>query len=95
MIGWSPLDAVAMERRHIFDGAKRVARQKALVDELIASHRDGLARTGNELLVLLQESLALSRARLADLESHFGASSKRLQTRSKKEPLNPERHCTT
>jgi hypothetical protein len=49
MIGWSSQDAMATERHHIFDGAKSVPRQKVLVDELIASHRGGLARTGNEI----------------------------------------------
>jgi len=33
MIGWSPQDAMTMERRHIFDGAKSLAREKALVDD--------------------------------------------------------------
>ena len=60
-----------MERRHVLEGAKRVERQKALVGELIAKRRGRLARQAEELLVLLQASLGLSKARLADLESEF------------------------
>lgn len=49
----------------------RVERQKALVGELITKRRDRLVRPAEELLVLLQDSLGLSKARLADLESEF------------------------
>ena len=72
MNGWSPKDAIAMERRHILEGAKRVARQKALVAELTTKQRHRLACSASGLLVLLQESLEMSRARLADLERKFG-----------------------
>jgi hypothetical protein len=34
MSDWSPEEAVAMERRHILEGEKRVVREEALVDQL-------------------------------------------------------------
>jgi hypothetical protein len=71
MSPWSREDAIAMERRHVLEGAKRVARQKALVGELIAKRHDRLVQSAEELLVLLQTSLGLSKARLADLENEF------------------------
>jgi hypothetical protein len=72
MAGWSPQAAMAMERRHILEGEKRVARQEALVDELIAKHYDRSASTASGLLCVLQESLELSRSRLLELERRFG-----------------------
>ena len=77
MVGWSPQEAMAMERRHILEGEKRVARQKVLVSELIAKHYDQIASTASELLGVLQESLELSRSRLRELESQFGEPSNR------------------
>jgi uncharacterized coiled-coil protein SlyX len=59
MSGWSPEDAMAMERRHIVEGENRVARQEALV------------RRSNEVLDLLRESLELSKERLRDLENRY------------------------
>ena len=43
-----------MERRHILEGEKRVARKKVLVSELIAKHYDRIASTASELLGVLQ-----------------------------------------
>ena len=68
MSGWSPEDAIAMERRHILEGEKRVARQQALAAELIKKGHNQLALTANELLALLRELLELSRTRLQELE---------------------------
>jgi len=73
MSGSSREDTIAMERRHISEGEKRVARQQSLVGELIEKGHDGLAHTANELLVILLESLELSRTRLRDLEGRSGA----------------------
>ncbi|MPY69884.1 MAG: hypothetical protein GEU92_07350 [Alphaproteobacteria bacterium] len=72
MSDWSPKDAIAMERRHILEGEKRVARQEALVLELREKGRDHLAQRGDEILSLMRESLELSTARLRDLEGRFG-----------------------
>jgi hypothetical protein len=68
---WSPDDAIAMERRHIVEGGKRVARQEALVRELVEKGSGHIVPGANELLHLLRESLGLSRARLRDLEGLY------------------------
>jgi hypothetical protein len=69
MSDWSPETAIAMERRHILEGEKRVSRQEALVGKLVCNggvHQ--LAHSANEVLGLLRESLELSRERLRDLD---------------------------
>ena len=60
-----------MERRHILEGEKRVARQEALVGKLIENGHDQLVRAANEVLGLLRQSLELSRERLRDLEDRY------------------------
>ena len=88
MIGWSPQDAMATERRHIFVGAKSVRGRRVLVDELIAKlPRRTCAHGQRNCWFSCKESLALSRARLADLASHFGASSKRTSDAVEKRAL--------
>jgi DNA-binding PadR family transcriptional regulator len=72
MNGWSPTDTIAMERRHITEGEKRVARQEALVFELTEKGHDQLVRSANKLLDLLRECLELSKERLWDLENRYG-----------------------
>ena len=67
-----PEKAIAMERLHILDGVKRVARQEALVGKLINSRHVQLVSTANEVLDLLGETLELSRERLRDLENRYG-----------------------
>ena len=69
MSGWSPQEAIAMERCHILEGEKRIARQEALVRELIDAKRDQLALRANELLGLMRDTLELSRKRLRELET--------------------------
>ena len=69
---WLPEKAIAMERRHILEGEKRVSRQEALVGKLINSGHDQLVPTANEVLGLLRESLELSKERLRDLEDRYG-----------------------
>ena len=72
MSSWSPADAIAMERRHIIEGEKRVARQEALVLEQIErGHVQNMARF-QEVLDLFRESLELSRERLRELELRYG-----------------------
>jgi hypothetical protein len=71
MSDWSPGKAIAMERRHILEGEKRVARQEALVGKLIENGHDQLVRAANEVLGLLRQSLELSRERLRDLEDRY------------------------
>jgi hypothetical protein len=70
MSGWSLEDAIAMERRHVLEGEKLVARQEALMDRLIGKGNPELVTIGYGVLALLTESLELSRKRLRDLESH-------------------------
>jgi hypothetical protein len=73
MSDWSPEKAIAMERRHILEGEKRVSRQEALVGRLIENGgRYHLVHTANEVLGLLRESLELSRECLRDLENRYG-----------------------
>lgn len=77
MSGWSPDDAIAMERRHILAGEKGVARQQALLEELVGKGHDQLALAANDLLALLLESLELSRTRLRELEGSSSEPRKR------------------
>jgi hypothetical protein len=70
---WSIEDALAMERRHILEGEKRVARQEMLAAVLICNGRDQLALAANDLLGLLRESLELSRTRVRQLESRVSS----------------------
>jgi hypothetical protein len=77
MSDWSPEKAIAMERRHILEGEKRVSRQEALVGKLIENRHDQIARAANEVLGLLRESLELSRERLRDLENRYGQTPRR------------------
>ena len=73
MSDWSPEKAIAMERRHILEGERRVFRQEALVEKLVENGRlNQLVHTANEMLGLLRESLELSRERLRYLEDHYG-----------------------
>ena len=73
MSDWSPEETIAMERRHILEGAKRVSRQEALVGQLIENGGPyQFVHTANEVLCLLRESLELSRERLPDLEDRYG-----------------------
>jgi predicted transcriptional regulator len=68
MAGWSIEDAVAMERRHVLVGEKMITRQEHLANELVGNGRDQLAQSANEVLVILRESLDLSRRHLSRLE---------------------------
>ena len=76
MSDWSPETAIAMERRHILEGEKRIARQETLVGKLIESGHDQLVCRANEVLGFLRESLQLSRERLRELEDRYGKTSK-------------------
>ena len=68
MTRWSIEDAVAMERRHVLAGEKMVSRQERLANKLIGKGHDQLAQSANEVLVILRESLDLSREHLSRLE---------------------------
>jgi hypothetical protein len=72
MSGWSPADAMAMERRHIVEGEKRVVRQAALVEELTEKGHASMLPHSHDVLRLLRESLELSRDRLRYLEHQYG-----------------------
>jgi hypothetical protein len=69
---WSPKEAIAMERRHVLEGEKRVVKQLALVAKLDGSGNDQLAKDAVELLGLQRDILELSRMRLQQLEDQFG-----------------------
>jgi hypothetical protein len=68
MARWSIEDAVAMERRHVLAGEKMVTRQEYLANELVGKGRDQLARSANEVLVILRKSPDLSWKHLSRLE---------------------------
>jgi hypothetical protein len=72
MSGWSPQQAIAMERRHIKAAEKRIVRQEALVNELVEQGHEQLAHTANQMLDVLRESLRLSRDRVQYLELRYG-----------------------
>jgi hypothetical protein len=77
MSPWSPEENVAMERRHILEGEKRVARQEALTGELIEKGYYRIANEAIELLKVMRETLELSRERLRHLEDRYGNAGKR------------------
>jgi hypothetical protein len=72
MSGWSPKEAIAMERRHVLEGENRIARQIALVTKLNGCGNAQLAKSAVELLDLQQDLLKLSKTRLQQLEDQFG-----------------------
>jgi hypothetical protein len=72
MSGWSAKDAIAMERRHVLEGEKRVVRQLALVAKLDGGGNDQLAKGAVELLDLQRDILEFSKMRLQQLEDRFG-----------------------
>ena len=76
MSDFSPEKAIAMEKRHILEGEKRVARQEALLRELIEKQHGQLTRRAGEVLDFLRASLELSRDRLRYLQAHYGDASK-------------------
>jgi|HubBroStandDraft_1064217.scaffolds.fasta_scaffold63133_2 hypothetical protein len=71
MSGFSPEDAMAMERRHILEGEQRVAVQEARVKELIEKGYNWIVPQSNEVLRILRDSLELSRERLRYLERRY------------------------
>jgi len=75
MSGWSTETAIAMERRHVLEGEHRVARQEALVKELVERGHEQLAHTASQMLDVLRESLELSRDRIRCLERRYGTAS--------------------
>jgi hypothetical protein len=76
MSGWSPKEAIAMERRHVREGEERVARQEILTGELIEKGHYRIALASIKLLKSLRRSLELSRERLWDLEDRYGGQSR-------------------
>jgi hypothetical protein len=71
MSGFSPEDAMAMERRHILEGEQRVAEQEARVKELIEKGYNWIVPQSNKVLRILRDSLELSRERLRYLERRY------------------------
>ena len=88
MARWSIEDAVAMERRHVLAGEKMVFRQECLANRLIGKRRDQLAQSAKEILVILRESLDLSRKHLSRLE---GLLRGRAQINVEMRPTRPSR----
>jgi hypothetical protein len=72
MSQWSPREAIIMERRHISEGEKRIARQEARVAEVTERGYSQVADRCREVLSILRQSLELTRAaRLRDLEARY------------------------
>jgi len=69
MTGWSLIDAIAMERRHVLAWEASVVRQDALTAKLHAGGHDQLAASAVELLELFRDMLKFSRVRLRQLEA--------------------------
>jgi hypothetical protein len=61
-------NAVEIERRHVREAEKLVARQEAILRELRLRRDRRLAELAQEVLAGLQESLKLASERLARLE---------------------------
>jgi hypothetical protein len=76
MSDWSPKDSIAMERRHILEGQKRVARQEVLTGELIEKGYYRIAIEAIWLMKIMRESLEFSRERLRYLEDRYGSATK-------------------
>ena len=72
MSGWSPKEAIAMERRHVLEGENRIARQLVLVAKLNRGGNDRLTKSAIEFLDLERDILNISRTRLQQLEDRFG-----------------------
>jgi hypothetical protein len=72
MSGWSPAEAIAMERRHIAKGEERVAAFERYAAELAERGYESLLPKVNETLGFLRHSVDLSWERLQDLESRYG-----------------------
>lgn len=73
----SPQNTVEIERRHVREAEKLVARQEAILRELRLRRDRRLAELAQEVLAGLQENLRLAAERLAKLE----------QQRSEKRPV--------
>jgi hypothetical protein len=76
MSDWSPERAIAMEKRHILEGEKRVAQQEVRLRELTEKGYDQLAHRSSEVLGFMRDSLELSRERLRYLQDRYGDASK-------------------
>jgi hypothetical protein len=71
MSGWSPAEAIAMERRHIAKGEERIAVFERYAAELAEKGYESLLPSVNETLGILRHSVDLSWERLQDLESRY------------------------
>jgi hypothetical protein len=71
MSGFSPEDAMAMERRHIQEGEQRIIRQETRVVELNEKGNSEITLRAVSLLKFMHESLEFSRERLRDLERRY------------------------
>jgi hypothetical protein len=80
MTGWSREDAIAMERRHVAEGEKRVARQEAIAAEPTSRGHDQLAiaiwnsQGCADIGVLLRFPCFAGRASLRDAHRHYSPS---------------------
>jgi len=72
MSDWSPEKAIAMEKRHIVEGEMRIARQEAIVANLMEKGRGELLTLAEDLLSAFRESVGLSRERLLYLRNRYG-----------------------
>ena len=68
MADFSPEAAIAMEERHILEGSERIARQEALLKELVEKGQERAANAADDLLTLLRETLEMSKVRLSELK---------------------------
>jgi hypothetical protein len=68
MSEWSREAAIAMERRHVADGQRRIERQEALIAKLVQKSTTELIPLAAYLLSEFREAVEMSKARLQALE---------------------------
>lgn len=69
MTGWDREAAIAMERRHIADGERRIERQQAFIARLVQRGAIDLLPMSTGLLAEFRDLLEMSKARRQTLQS--------------------------
>jgi hypothetical protein len=63
---------VAVAQRHVAQAERRVARQKALIEELERDRHFAMVENARKILEVLEESLRLARVHLELEQAHYG-----------------------
>jgi hypothetical protein len=67
MSNWNRDAAIAMERRHIVEGERRIERQQALIARLVLKGTSDLTKS-TDLLAVFRDLVDMAKARLRCLE---------------------------